>query len=165
MRANMIEAYEILNNIDRTEGTVLRNVRTYYQEREWFEILQTAFPIICKCQWQHIFRALKIWDPLPNHIVLAPSHNILKSRLSKHGYELHPGRDNIVTQDKLSKWAMRNVSQCYFLMLKSARDDPNINKWHNVKTLWNLGSHKSQFWCLWSFYTGAQSDWVCKHMT
>ena len=89
LRADVIEVYKIMNQIDRVsinkfftiadETTTRRNSLKLYKKRSRLNVRANVFSN----------RVVNAWNALPNDVVLAPSLNSFKSRLNKfwHGHQ------------------------------------------------------------------------------
>ena len=89
-RADMVEVYKIMNNIDLTNQEKLFQMATFqairghplklFKRRSWLNLQANSFSM----------RFIDNWNSLPTNEVLAPSVNSLKSRLNKqwHGHPL-----------------------------------------------------------------------------
>ena len=84
LRADMIEGYKILNNIDKVDinkffTIIERNITRgndlkLYKGRSRLNIRANVFSN----------RVVDMWNSLTNHIILAPFLNAFRSRLNKH---------------------------------------------------------------------------------
>ena len=84
LRADMIEGYKILNNIDKVDinkfFTIIERLITrgndlkLYKGRSRLNIRANVFSN----------RVVDMWNSLSNHVILAPFLNAFKSRLNKH---------------------------------------------------------------------------------
>ena len=113
LRADVIEVYKIVNQIDRIpidkfftindELSTRSNGLKLFKKRSRLNVLANVFSN----------RVVNAWNLLPSEVVLAPSLNTFKSKLNKFRYE-HPlkFRPSCYTPGglkKISKWAIRTL--------------------------------------------------------
>ena len=90
-RADLIQVYKILNNIDLVDKEKLFTIAEYRQTRGHpFKLFKRRSRLNIRA---NTFgnRVVNSWNALPEKVVNAPSLNAFKSRLNKHWYG-HPNK-------------------------------------------------------------------------
>ena len=92
-RAELIEVYKIINNIDQIEKENLFTVSTYTATRG-HQLKLAKKQHRCKVRSNSFsLRVIGSWNALPENVVMAPSLNCFKSRLNTH-WKNHPYKFN-----------------------------------------------------------------------
>lgn len=110
LRADVIQVYKILNDIDIVDRDKLFKLATYsqtrghpfklYKERSRLNIRMNSFSN----------RVINTWNELPNNVVMAPSVNAFKGRLNQH-WRGHPAKFNAPCYEPGSTTGQRNYSR------------------------------------------------------
>lgn len=83
-RADVIEVYKIMNNIDLVNKDKLFEMATYHQTRGHpFKLFKKRARLNVRANSFNI-RVIDNWNNLPSSVVLAPSVNAFKNRLNKY---------------------------------------------------------------------------------
>ena len=123
LRADVIQVYKILNQIDRvdidkfftmSELLTRGNSLKIFKPRSRLKVRSSVFSN----------RVVDVWNSLPNAVVTAPSLNAFKSRLNKHwhGHELKfnapcyiPGETMFFKFcEKMCKWVFRSCLAAWY---------------------------------------------------
>lgn len=110
LRADVIQVYKILNDIDIVDRDKLFKLATYrqtrghpfklYKERSRLNIRMNCFSN----------RVINTWNELPNNVVMAPSVNAFKGRLNQH-WRGHPAKFNAPCYEPGPTAGQRNYSR------------------------------------------------------
>ena len=138
LRADVIQVYKILNQIDRVDVDKFFTMSEMSTRGNSLKIFKTL-----RCS---VFsnRVVDVWNSLPNPVVTAPSLNSFKSRLNKHwyGHELKFNASCYIPGETVfskSKWVFRScLAACYDLgngkLMVSVFAYHDINEWHGQQT-------------------------------
>lgn len=93
-RADMVQVYKILNDIDLIDKNRLFTLATYTATRgHSFKLLKKRTRLKLRSNY-FSNRIVQMWNDLPDQVVMAPSLNIFKSRLNSswhgHPYKFNP---------------------------------------------------------------------------
>ena len=90
-RADLIQVFKILNNIDLVDKEKLFTIAEYRQTRGHpFKLFKRRSRLNIRAN-SFSNRVVNSWNTLPENVVNAPSLNAFKSRLNKHWY-WHPNK-------------------------------------------------------------------------
>ena len=93
-RADLVEVYKIMNNIDKIDKDKLFAFPTYTVTRgHQFKLAKKQHRLKLRSN-SFSLRVIDSWNALPQHVVMAPSLNCFKSRLNvfwkNHPYKFSP---------------------------------------------------------------------------